>query len=188
VTNATAVPLALVAHAANRRLIPGAATGAAEDLADSEAFGRTLQREAPVLLAAARALVLDDAEAADLVQATFELAVKHRSSLREAGALRSWLLTIQTREAFRVRRRLARLVRFDGVVDLTASPPTDPEWIAVRDALGKLSPRVRAAVVLHHMAGLPVGDVAAALGTSPNTVKTQLRRGLARLRKDLGDD
>lgn len=60
--------------------------------------------------------------------------------------------------------------------------------VAVRDALRSLSPRVRAAVVLHHMAGLPVAEVAAALGVSPNTVKTQLKVGLARLREVLDDD
>jgi DNA-directed RNA polymerase specialized sigma24 family protein len=35
---------------------------------------------------------------------------------------------------------------------------------------------------------LSVAEVAEAMGTSPNTVKTQLRLGLARLREVLGDD
>ena len=47
---------------------------------------------------------------------------------------------------------------------------------------------MRAAVVLHHMVGLPVRDAASALGVSENTVKTQLRTGLARLREALEDD
>lgn len=38
------------------------------------------------------------------------------------------------------------------------------------------------------MAGLPVAEVAAALGVSPNTVKTQLKVGLARLREALDDE
>jgi DNA-directed RNA polymerase specialized sigma24 family protein len=38
------------------------------------------------------------------------------------------------------------------------------------------------------MAGLSVADVAAGLGVSPNTVKTQLRIGLANLRRSLSDD
>jgi RNA polymerase sigma-70 factor (ECF subfamily) len=62
------------------------------------------------------------------------------------------------------------------------------DLVAVREALGRLSPRVRAVVVLHHLIGLPVDEVANALGTSPNTVKSQLQTGLARLRRELDDD
>jgi RNA polymerase sigma-70 factor (ECF subfamily) len=156
---------------------------------DAASFGAILEREAPVLLAAARAILLDDAEAHDLVQTTFELAWKHRLTLREPAAARGWLLTIQAREAFRWRRRLARLVRLDGgLVETPVASLSALDALAVRDALRTLSPRVRAAVVLHHMAGLPVTEVAAALRVSPNTVKTQLRIGLARLREVLGDD
>jgi RNA polymerase sigma-70 factor (ECF subfamily) len=187
VINAPALPRPLFVRAADRPLSPEAARPAGA--AELEAFGKALQREAPVLLAAARAITLDDAEAEDLVQATFELALRHRASLREPAALRRWLLTIQAREAFRLVRRLRRLVRLGPAVTEIAVPePTTADSVAVRDALRSLSPRVRAAVVLHHMAGLPVAEVAAALGVSPNTVKTQLKVGLASLREALGDE
>jgi RNA polymerase sigma-70 factor (ECF subfamily) len=159
-----------------------------EELASSTEFGDALQRERPVLLAAARAITLDEPEARDLVQTTFELALRHRQSLREPGALRSWLLTIQAREAFRVVRRLRRLVRFGSITELAAAAPIDVDHLAVREALRVLPPRTRAAVVLHHMAGMPVADVAIALGVSPNTIKSQLKTGLSKLREVLGDD
>ena len=69
-----------------------------------------------------------------------------------------------------------------------AEPAAHPDAVAIREALKGLSPRVRAAIVLHHMAGLPVAEVVVALGVSQNTIKTQLRTGLARLRQVLGDD
>ncbi len=156
---------------------------------DASAFGAILEREAPVLLAAGRAILLDDVEAHDLVQATFELAWRHRYALRSAEAARSWLLTIQAREAFRWRRRLSRFVRLDpDLAEVPVASLAAADSLAVRDALRLLSPRVRAAVVLHHMAGLSVSEVATAMGVSPNTIKTQLRTGLARLREELGDD
>ncbi|TDD94166.1 SigE family RNA polymerase sigma factor [Actinomadura rubrisoli] len=52
------------------------------------------------------------------------------------------------------------------------------------DALGRLSPRQRATVVLHYFEELPVEHVAMVLGCSGSTVKTQLRRALVRLRVD----
>lgn len=167
----------------------GGGSLAGSDVIDARALGEALQREAPILLAAARAIVLDDAEAEDLVQVTFEIAIRRIRDLRDPLALRSWLLTIQAREAFRVRRRLRRILHLDPrLIEVQAAPGSRTDDVEVRDALRRLSPKVRAAIVLHHLAGLPVADVARALGTSPNTVKTQLRTGLERLRKELGDD
>jgi len=188
-TVGTADPADAAATTAPPRLTPVAGVATATRPIDARTLGDALQREAPVLLAAARAIVLDDREAEDLVQATFEIAIRRIGDLRDAGALRAWLLTIQSREAFRVRRRLRRILHLDPTVaELTAGPGTAPDDFALRDALRHLPPRVRAAIVLHHLAGLPVAEVATALGTSPNTVKTQLKLGLDRLRRELGDD
>lgn len=54
-----------------------------------------------------------------------------------------------------------------------------------RDAINGLPPRMRAAIALHAIADLPVAEVARALGTSENTVKSQLREARARLRVTL---
>jgi RNA polymerase sigma-70 factor (ECF subfamily) len=155
----------------------------------SAELGERLLAHGPVLLAAARSMTLDDAEAQDLVQTTLEIALRRAHQLREPEALRPWLLTIQAREAFRLTRRLKRLVRFDSTVHEIAAPgASDTDRIAVRRALRALPPRIRAAVVLHHMTGLSVAETAVALGTSENTVKSQLRVGLAKLRGLLADD
>ena len=138
----------------------------------------------PMLLAAARALIGNDADARDLTQRTAEIALRRGGTLRDPAAINAWLLTIQAREAFRLRVRIRRWVAI-GRVSLPSVPGPDAEALAVRTALQSLPPRTRLAVVLHHMAGLPVADVAVALGVSQNTVKTQLRLGLARLREEL---
>lgn len=143
----------------------------------------------PALLAAARAIVLNDAEAEDLVQTTLEIAIRRIDQLRNPDALRAWLFAIQTRQAFRLLRRLRRLVSLERVVrEIEMNAGVTADHIAVHSALATLPLRTRAAVVLHHMVGLSVAETAVALGTSPNTVKTQLREGLARLRRELADD
>jgi RNA polymerase sigma-70 factor (ECF subfamily) len=50
-------------------------------------------------------------------------------------------------------------------------------------ALRRLSPKQRAAVVLHHYAGYPVRDVAAILGSTGPAVRVHLSRGRKRLRE-----
>jgi RNA polymerase sigma-70 factor (ECF subfamily) len=157
---------------------------------DGEAvLGEALQRQAPILLAAARALLRNEADARDLVQTTLEIASRKADNLRDPSALRAWLLTIQVREAFRLRRRLAHLVRLSpDIVEISPSPGPDADVIALRTALAKLPPRARAAVVLHYLADLSVADVARAMGISDNTTKGHLKVGLARLREELKDD
>jgi RNA polymerase sigma-70 factor (ECF subfamily) len=156
---------------------------------DAVALGAAFEREAPVLLAAARAITFDAVEAEDLVQTTFELALRNVHQLRDPGSLRPWLLTIQAREAFRVVRRLRRTFGLRGmVVELAGAGLAPADSLAIRDALRDLPPRMRAAIVLHHMAGLTVPQVARALDRSENTIRSQLRVGLQRLREALHDD
>ncbi len=171
--------------------VEGALGGPGERAIDAVALGAAFEREAPILLAAARAITFDTAEAEDLVQTTFELAIRNVHQLRDPRALRAWLLTIQTREAFRMIRRLRRgfgLRGSGGLLDIPVAPVASTDHIVVRDALRGLPPRMRAVVVLHHMAGMTVPQVARAVGRSENTVRSQLRVGLQRLREALRDD
>lgn len=155
---------------------------------DAISLGAAFEREAPVLLAAARAITSDRSEAEDLVQTTFELAIRRVHQLRDPNALRAWLLTIQTREAFRTIRRLRRTLHVSGgVPEGSVVPLAMADHIAIRDALRALPPRMRAAIVLHHMVGMTVPQVAHAVGRSENTIKSQLKDGLARLREALDD-
>lgn len=167
----------------------GALLSVTARLDEAAELGAVLERHTPVLLATARALVRNESDARDLVQTTFEIATRRSSDLRDPTALRSWLLAIQVREASRLRRRLARLVRLNpDVVEMSISSAPDADVIALRAALPKLPPRARSAVVLHYLADLSVADVARAMGISENTTKGHLKAGLARLREELGDE
>ena len=145
-------------------------------------YGRELQRVA--------FLILHDAAAAeDVVADTLITALERGASLRDAGTLRAWLLRIAANHALQHRRRSVRIVQLDllpesaDVRDRTDAADRAALWQGV----GSLPPRTRAAIVLHYYADLPVVDVAAALGVSANTVKSQLKSGLQHLRGALAD-
>ncbi|MFI6501163.1 SigE family RNA polymerase sigma factor [Nonomuraea typhae] len=57
---------------------------------------------------------------------------------------------------------------------------------ALWTAIGGLSGRQRAVVVLHYFEGMTLAQVAEVLGCSPGAVKSQLNRALTRLRVDQG--
>src|SRR5664279_2732031 len=77
--------------------------------ADDEVLER-LDGLRPDLLAVALSIVFDLDEAEDLVQMTIEIALRRSRDLRETQSLLPWLLRIETREAFRLKRRLRRVV------------------------------------------------------------------------------
>jgi RNA polymerase sigma-70 factor (ECF subfamily) len=152
------------------------------------AWVATLHDYGPLLLAAARAIARDQAEAEDLVQTTYERALRAAPTIREPAAIRAWLLTVQTREALRVVRRLRRTLRLDvSIHELPSVGPDASGSLEVDEALGRLSRPIRAAVVLHHMVGLSVRETAEAMGVTENTAKARLRTGLARLRELLDE-
>jgi RNA polymerase sigma-70 factor (ECF subfamily) len=138
------------------------------------------------LLATARFLVREEADARDLVQQTFETALRHLGELRDEEKLRAWLTTIAVRAALRRRSSLARFIPWfttGGSEPRTAGP--DDTVIALRAAVRGLPDRVRVAIVLHHMVGFTVKETAVAMGVTENTVKSELKTGLSQLREKL---
>jgi DNA-directed RNA polymerase specialized sigma24 family protein len=94
-------------------------TLAVADESPRVAIGEMLAEHRPVLLAAARLITLDEAEAQDIVQLTFDIALRRGHTLREPGSLRSWLLAVETREAVRRVRVMRRFLSYQ-------SPPDHP--------------------------------------------------------------
>jgi RNA polymerase sigma factor (sigma-70 family) len=136
-------------------------------------------------------LILRDRDAAeDVVVETILAAHDRAGQLRDETAMRSWILRIATNHALSTRRREARVVRLDVVTERPA--PDDfsvasASRVALLDGIADLPAQMRAAVVLRYYADLPVDEVAAALGKSPNTIKAQLQTALDRLRASLAD-
>lgn len=62
-----------------------------------------------------------------------------------------------------------------------------PDVVAVRQVLGRLRPRQRAAVFLRYYLDLSDQDIAAALGCRPATVRSLLHRGLSMMREGFRD-
>jgi RNA polymerase sigma-70 factor (ECF subfamily) len=141
-------------------------------------------RHGALLLALAHTITRNWAEAEDLYQSTFEIALRHAGQLRDPAAAKAWLVRIESREAFRIRRRLRRFVSLDLHVEELRDDGEMGVSVDLRRAIAGLPSRTRAALLLHHYCGFSVEETAGALGVSPNTVKTQLRKGLARVREE----
>jgi RNA polymerase sigma-70 factor (ECF subfamily) len=110
----------------------------------------------------------------DAVAEAFAQALRRGAALRDPAA---WIW----RTAFAVARgELKRRGRSRALED---EPTAMPEPIGLFEALARLSPKQRAAVVLHHYAGYRLHEIARMLGITKGTAGVHLSRGRRRLRE-----
>ena len=131
------------------------------------------------LTAQVYALTGDLEEARDCVQDAFVKAWSHRRRLDSAEHPEAWVRTVAYRIAV---SRFRRIVRGRRDPDRALAPrletaPLGPDHVAVVAALRQLPEEQRRALVLHHLADLPVADIARQEGTPVGTVKARLSRG-----------
>lgn len=154
---------------------------------DLEAMAR---EHAPFLRRLAFALVGEDAAADDVVQETWLAAARARGE--DVRSPRAWLAGTTRRLAAGWRR--ARAVRPEAPLGAEPVGPA-PEPSAVAEALdaeraliaalGALEEPFRTTVWMRYREGLAPPEIAARLGVPLETVRSRLRRGLARLRERL---
>ena len=135
----------------------------------------------------------DAAVAEEVAQEAFVQAYKGLSRFRGDSDLGTWLYRIVVNEAMRHHRRertRTRVYQFFGGAEPEVAPPLpDPPLQArIVAALEELTAGERAAVVLVHLEQFTVVETAALLRKRPGTVKSQLHRGLRKLRELLGED
>jgi RNA polymerase sigma-70 factor (ECF subfamily) len=128
----------------------------------------------------------DLAEAEDVLQEAYARASLRWSRLRAYDAPEAWVRRVALRlaamTARSLRRRARALLRLGQPPEL---PDMTPDVVDLYRALRALPVGQRQVLVLHHLAGLPVAEVAAELGLPAGTVKARLSRGRAALARRL---
>jgi RNA polymerase sigma-70 factor (ECF subfamily) len=130
-----------------------------------------------------RALLLysgDPEIASDAAAEAFAQALRRGDALRSPGA---WVWKAAFRVAAGELKRRRSVSTF--VPEVHVELPED--FTAISEALARLSPKQRGAVVLHHYAGYPLKEVAEIIGSTPPAVGVHLSRARRRLRKLLED-
>jgi RNA polymerase sigma-70 factor, ECF subfamily len=129
-------------------------------------------------------------EAQECVQEAFVRAWAHRRRLEKAEHPEAWVRTTAYRLAV---SRWRRTVRGRRPADRALGTPYESAapseaHVALVAALRQLPEAQRQALVLHHIADLPVHDVAREVGVPEGTIKARLSRGRAALAVLLADE
>ncbi|HJT55050.1 MAG TPA: RNA polymerase sigma factor [Ktedonobacteraceae bacterium] len=162
--------------------------------ADEAAFADILDTYQGLLLRTAYSIVKDRDIAEDAVQNALIQAWRHLPSLREPGALRSWLMRIIVNQCISFKRGLARSTRFlqeafaeqemeqaSQVADY-AEGRLERDWDLAR-AIEELPVKQRLAIALHYYQGMTLPEMSHALQTSENTLKKRLQAAISNLRR-----
>jgi RNA polymerase sigma-70 factor (ECF subfamily) len=150
------------------------------------------------LFRAARAVVGNDADAEDAVQAAYLAAFLGIAAFAGRSSLATWLTRIVINEALARRRMRLRDRNFDSVHELAdeihdrASTPEDAASVQeltrlTESAIDALPATYRLVLILRHVEGLSSEEAAASLGVSEQAVRVRLHRARAMLRAQLND-
>jgi RNA polymerase sigma-70 factor (sigma-E family) len=154
----------------------------------SVSFEEFVQASSPRLFRTALLLAGQDRAAAeDLLQLALERAYRHWARVCRTGEPERYVQRILANASNDRWRQVARR-RERPLLPSDADPlaPDQSDAVAERDfllrALAALPPRQRTVLVLRYFNDLSEAEIADALGCSVGTVKSQVSRGLARLR------
>jgi RNA polymerase sigma-70 factor, ECF subfamily len=131
----------------------------------------------------------DLAEAENHLQEAYARAFARWAQVHAYDHPEAWVrrvaLNLAAIAARRLRRRAAALLRLGPP---PAAPELSPQLLDLYQALRALPLGQRQVIVLHHLAGLPVEEVARELGVPAGTVKSRLARGRGALARVLEID
>ena len=141
----------------------------------------------------ARRLVFDADLAREVEQETWLAALEHAP--RDLRNPRAWLSRVTRHAARRLWSRRERRQDVERLASEDGSEKAPPDLLEREQALRTLLAAVdrlpepaRTAVVLHHLDGLALREVAQRTNAPLETVRSRTKRGLALLREDLGRD
>lgn len=139
-----------------------------------------------------RYLVRGDHDVDDLSQDAVLLILQGIASYRGDGAFRSWADRVVARSVFTARRSESRRAMQAAPLHdaAEASAPLPDGYYLRRQVVERLDglplPQ-RDALVLHHVMGLSIAEVATELSVPEETVRSRIRLGKERLRQQLTD-
>jgi RNA polymerase sigma-70 factor (ECF subfamily) len=128
-------------------------------------------------------VAFDAESAADAVQDAFIRADREWSTVGSLEDPAGWVRRVALNRLLNGRRDQARREEILATVRPVPDADLTAELLDLRRAVASLPNRMRAALCLHHLAGLPVREVAVALEVSEGTVKSNLHDARRRLRE-----
>ncbi|ASS58297.1 RNA polymerase sigma factor (plasmid) [Rhizobium leguminosarum] len=200
-----AIPIPAERHRQQMSILSDADLVPLAKAGDEPAIRTIVQRHNQRLFRTARAVIRNDAEAEDVVQAAYIKAFTNLATFRGEAQLSTWLTRITLNEALgrvRARKNTTGLEEIDmqtmapggEVLQFPSSlSATNPETELARsqarhlleNAVDELPDDFRAVFVLRDVEGMSTDEAASYLGIRPETAKTRLHRARKMMRHSI---
>lgn len=148
---------------------------------DETSFNEAVRSMEKHMYAVARSMLRSDADCADAMQTAVFSAWRRLASLQDERRFPAWLMRILINACRDIQRSYQRQsieqALDDSIPSVNAAPCFDLRW-----ALEMLPEKYRLPVVLRHLAGMSISEIASALKLPHTTVKWRIHEGLHRLR------
>ena len=145
-----------------------------------EVFMREVEACERMLYRICRTLLRSETDCCDAVQEALMKAWQHRHRIDE-NRFRAYLTRILINECHNIGRKRARMV----VMEAVPEPPPPPDLRQeIRETLMKLDEPQRLLVVMYHLEGFTLQEIAHALRLPLSTVKHRLIRARKAFRKE----
>jgi RNA polymerase sigma factor (sigma-70 family) len=149
---------------------------------DRQAFEALVRRHGPLVLGVCRHVLRQEQDAEDAFQATFLVLARRAASVRDAGAVASWLYGVAQRTALEAKRAARRRRVYE--TRARSISPLDPcleaarreEQTVLADEIRCLPDPLRDPLVLCHVDGHSRAAAADRLGLTEGTVWSRLAR------------
>lgn len=148
---------------------------------NTEAFITLMEAYKPDLYRAARAILHNDADAADAMQETILLCWQKIHTLKKPAYCKTWATRILInccKQILRQNQGIVYVNTYDGIEPVTKEPAYMQDSL-----LQKVDKRYAIILSLYYKGGYSVREIAEMLHMNENTVKTRLARGREACRK-----
>jgi RNA polymerase sigma-70 factor, ECF subfamily len=182
--------------------LPDGALVAATKRGDTQAFEELVLRHRQRVLAVAQRITNNREDAEDVAQESFHKAFLHLDAFQEKSRFSTWLTRIAMNEAFMLLRRRRGFVEVlpenpdddmksgsEAFVDQSPSPEEScserERAELLTEAINRLGPTIRTAILLRDIEERSVKETAQILGASITAVKARVFQGRRKLRRTL---
>lgn len=149
---------------------------------DDQAFVELMELEKQNMYKVARSYLHSQEDVADAIQETIITCYEKINSLREPKYFKTWLIRILINKCKDMLKRGSR----ESLLEVF--PEQEDECMALQNCefdelINQLDDKYKMVILLYHLEGFKVREIAEILELDENTVKTRLARGRKKLKK-----